>query len=114
MSDIDDDIFSVVQSNDVTGLIRLLDKGIVDVNVNNNFEDTPLHVACMKEGNSAIVELLITRGANVESKNKFKETPLHVACCKVGNSAIVDLLITRGANIEKQGRRRIHSSSRSL
>ena len=58
---------------------------------------TPLHVAT-ENGYIAIVNVLITSGANLESENIVGITPLFTAIAR-GYTAIVKALITAGANI---------------
>lgn len=48
------------------------------VNLGNEQQDTPLHVAC-RHGDAHLIKLLLEHGADVNAQNKFRVTPLHVA-----------------------------------
>ncbi|ESQ49006.1 hypothetical protein EUTSA_v10021643mg [Eutrema salsugineum] len=77
----------------------LLERG-ASMNVLNNKDDTPLHIACLAS-NLKAAQLLLERGADIESQNQNHGTPLHCAC-HVGCANIEELLLNRGANIESQ------------
>lgn len=75
----------------------LLDDDRVDVDALNDDNDTALHLAA-SQGNTAIVKLLLTKGAKVDIQNDNKETPLHLAVSE-GQEEVVKLLIDHGADI---------------
>jgi ankyrin repeat protein len=54
--------------------------------------------AAGRNGHSAVVEYLLSRGANVDAKGVFGATALHWASIN-GHAGTVDLLISRGANL---------------
>ena len=56
----------------------LIEKG-ADIEAQNQYQYTPLHIACLK-GHLEIVQYLIEKRANIEAKNKNQKTPLHFAC----------------------------------
>ncbi|KAI4103194.1 MAG: hypothetical protein L6R37_003948 [Teloschistes peruensis] len=64
---------------------------------------TPLHTAA-KNGDEAMIDLLIRHGAHLEAKDGELMTPLHYAC-EAGRDRAVLLLLNRKANIEVLGRR---------
>lgn len=77
-----------------------------DVNVRDEeYEDTPLHVAAWK-GNLEIARVLIKEGSNVNSLNNSLLTPLHYAVF-IGHLQLVKELIKSGADVSlstKDGR----------
>jgi ankyrin repeat protein len=91
------EIFDTVKKGDITKVTEIIKKNPKVVNEKNDEGETPLFIAA-EEGNSAVAELLISRGADVNSKNNEGETPLFVAA-EEGNRAVVELLISRGADV---------------
>lgn len=84
-------------SDKPNSLILLLSKGC-DVNVRNDFDETPLHWAA-KSGSINTVKILIKCGADINAVDFDGNTPLHWAC-ESGNLQIVDLLLkNRKVNI---------------
>lgn len=75
----------------------LLDRG-ADVNLRDDFQNTPLGRACYVAGQDpALVERLIEQGADVNSQGYNGLTPLHYAALR-GDVAIARLLLDRGAD----------------
>ena len=74
----------------------LMDDG-ADPNAQDNYENTPLHYACL-EGHKSIVKTLLRYGADVNIPNKSGNTPLHV-CFAFKRDAIQDYLIEKGADV---------------
>lgn len=68
-----------------------------DPNAQDNFENTPLHYACL-EGHKSIVKTLLRYGADVNIPNKAGNTPLHV-CFAFKRDSIQDYLIEKGADV---------------
>ncbi|BHF75266.1 Ankyrin-2 [Sparganum proliferum] len=60
---------------------------------------TPLHIACKKQ-KVAIVELLLSYGAQIVCTTEAGLTPLHVAAF-VGSADIVRMLLERGASVDQ-------------
>lgn len=83
-------------------LTELLLKHGANVNLSNNFGQTPLHFACLT-GAQSIVQSLINKGANVNALNRYKETPLHT-CGTHGYKDIFHLLLKSGADIKIKNR----------
>ncbi len=69
-----------------------------DVNIQNNNNTTPLHLAAFN-GHKEIVELLIGAGAYINRTNTNGTSPLHFAAYR-GHEEIVQLLIDYGAYID--------------
>ncbi len=82
--------------HDLRTVQLLLNLG-AEVNVQNEFGDTPLQIAC-HSGYKDIATELIKHGALLNSRNEFGETALFKVC-KDGNSSIAKLLITHGADV---------------
>ena len=61
------------------------------------FGETPLHAAA-GHGHKAVVELLLTKGADVNARDQNKQTPLHDAASN-GHRDVVELLLTKGAYV---------------
>lgn len=57
----------------------LIDKG-ADLNIQDGFGHTPLHLAAI-ERKDDIAELLISKGAKFMIQNRYGDTPLHVVTC---------------------------------
>jgi ankyrin repeat protein len=70
------------------------------INVPNNRQFAPLHIAMIK-GHNACAQLLVKKGATIDIRNKVGETPLHYAA-STGNLQGIELLIGNGACIEAQ------------
>ena len=75
-----------------------------------NFEDTPLHFACMEE-NGEVAKLLVKYGADVNAVNSNGKSALHYACRF--SFDLVKFLIEHGANfllVTHEGRSPLHLS----
>ena len=89
--------FDNVQLNIVK---MLVEKGKSDVNRQDKFGYSCLHLLCAKyQPQVEIVEYLIKKGANVNLRANNRRTPLHSACMPTErNLSLVKLLIESGAN----------------
>lgn len=61
-------------------------------------QSTLLHAAVMR-GNTAAVELLLSRGAEVNPRNRSGHTPLYDCVADNGNGAIALMLLEHGADL---------------
>ena len=90
------DLHCAAVTNDALEAAELI-RAAADVNVHDEWHDTPLHETA---GNNAaeVAALLIRAGADVNAHNAKKETPLHRAA---GSNAaeVAALLIRAGANV---------------
>ena len=90
-------------------IVDLLIRLELDINLKNNFHDTPLHLA-IQFNNLNIADRLIFKGADVNAQNKKLITPLHLAA-KTGKIELVNLLIANQAKIstnDENGVKAIH------
>ena len=77
--------------------VRLLlnnEKNPVPVDCPDTYGNTPLHEAS-KSGRTAIVRILLSKGAPVSAINNYRETPLHAAALG-GHSETVKCLLQEG------------------
>lgn len=72
-------------------------EAVTDVNIQNEYGNTPLHFACVAK-NTEIVKMLLRANADVNISNNKGVTPLHIACGD-GSYDIVKLLCERNINM---------------
>lgn len=80
-------------------LKQLIEKG-VNLDVPNNFQETPLIMAA-DSGQLEVVTFLVENGANINHLNKQKATALDVAKDR-NRQAVVDYLMAKGAKTGRQ------------
>ncbi|MGA2532436.1 MAG: ankyrin repeat domain-containing protein [Candidatus Aminicenantales bacterium] len=73
----------------------LISKG-ADVNVRNNFQTTPLHLACGNGLPAEFIKLLTEKGADVNAVAKYSGTPLDLAL-DARDTTVIDFLKSKGA-----------------
>lgn len=78
-------------------IVKLLIEKGAEINTTNPNLLTPLHLACEKENNTAVINLLLKHNADLEARSSQGGTPLHSAC-EYGNIKNIDYLLKRGAN----------------
>lgn len=88
-------LFEAIEYNNIEKVKQLLDSGL-SVNVKDNDDMTPLHVATYK-GYTDIVELLIERHADVNTQDYKGWTPLHYAAYNAKSNCI-KILLKAGAD----------------
>ena len=71
-------IHTATMSKNLNILNYLISRGF-DVNGQNKFGETPLHVACKTKGSMDLVQFLIAKGADPSVSNNLGDTPLQVA-----------------------------------
>ena len=76
----------------------LLDTQLVNPNVRDKRQRTPLHCAAIIDKLS-VAELLLDRGAEIDARDGFQRTPLHFAA-RFDSYAVAELLLDRGADYE--------------
>ncbi len=77
---------------------KLLEKGCPDVNKGDKFGQTPLHIACHREGLLGCLKLLASHQANLEALDANGNTALHSAAGS-GAAAAAEFLLGRGLSV---------------
>ena len=83
-------LFDAINQNNISQLKELLEAG-AEINITNQYGETPLHLARSKEQ----IKLLLETGANPNIQDKFGETPLHWCW---NNLEKIRLLLEAGAD----------------
>uniref|UniRef100_A0A6C0C4B3 Uncharacterized protein n=1 Tax=viral metagenome TaxID=1070528 RepID=A0A6C0C4B3_9ZZZZ len=89
--------FNAVNDNYNLDIIKLLLKGDVNINLQNEMDETALMIAS-EHGNTGIVEILITAGANLDIQGGSNGDSALIMASD-GLPEIVKLLLDAGANI---------------
>lgn len=87
----------------------LLENKIINANIKNNSQDTPLHLLCRRNAESSssyncveVLKLLVENGADVNAINSEKDTPLLLATLYSYNPLSIEFvkkLIAAGADV---------------
>lgn len=77
---------------------KLLDRGSNDLNRGDKFGQTPLHIACHKEGLLGCLKLLAAHNADLEALDANGNTALHSAAGSGATSA-AEFLLGRGLSV---------------
>ncbi|CAM9986811.1 unnamed protein product, partial [Ectocarpus sp. 4 AP-2014] len=77
---------------------KLLQKGCPDVNRGDKFGQTPLHIACHREGLLGCLQLLAAHEANLKALDANGNTALHSAAGS-GAAAAAKFLLGRGLSV---------------
>lgn len=86
-------IHTAAMKGDIPILEFLLDHPKADINVKDDYDNTPI-VSAMSEGKNKIVQYLLDRGADHKIANKDKKSLLHI-CGEKGNKLLVKHLIEK-------------------
>ncbi len=73
-----------------------LDSGL-DIEVRNEWGNTPLHLAVANE-DPELVKMLLNAGADVHARDKYGHTPLHLAASSSPNPEVIIFLLDAGAD----------------
>jgi len=80
---------------------EILLKNNANIEAQNKYQRTPLHVAC-QNGHVNVVEMLLKNNANIEAQEEDHQwAPLHISC-QNGHVNVVEILLKNNANIEAQ------------
>lgn len=99
-------LWRAAAEGDADRVEAILDEGMHDASGGNYWQSdadprgwqrSPLHIAAL-EGHRAVVELLLSRGAEVNAVSKYGDTPLHFALTN-GNTDIITALYKSGADV---------------
>jgi ankyrin repeat protein len=89
--------------------LKLIDRGVV-VSATNKVGATALHYA-VRAGNQAMVELLLSKGADIEVKDSAGSTPVEIAHAMSGRQNLSD---TMGRKISSKQMNKIMSALTKL
>ncbi len=107
------EIHDVAQQGDIDRVKELIEENPELVNTPDDASQTPLHLA-VAGGQTEIVELLISKGADVNALNTVNQSIMLYAAY-FGNAEIAEMLITKGARLNDQdafGRAPLHYAAR--
>ncbi|MDR0288956.1 MAG: ankyrin repeat domain-containing protein [Rickettsiales bacterium] len=85
-------LLHIAAASDDDSVMQALIKAGADVNTEDNYGITPLHLAAQNGHKNAIGTLLKAKRINVNAKDQYGKTPLHLATAKNHNDAIEALL----------------------
>lgn len=85
----------------VVFVMHLVIKRTKNVNIKNEHGMTPLHNACLRNG-EAVILYLLSNGARPNDVNNQNETSAHIAC-SAGKLRVVQLLLDYGADLKIKG-----------
>ncbi|MFW9908924.1 MAG: ankyrin repeat domain-containing protein [Candidatus Thorarchaeota archaeon] len=100
MRDIDRKLLDAVKNGDLDAVKQALEQG-ADINIKEeDFGDSPLHIAC-SNGDVAIAEYLLDNNADLLLMNRVDMTPLHLAA-RDGRASVVRLILSRAKEINER------------
>lgn len=91
------ELYLAVDRGDINQIERHIYWG-TDINAINPDGKTPLHVAA-RQGQTAVVKMLLNNGARPEAKDRSGNSPLHEAII-AGRTQIADLLAEAGGEVD--------------
>jgi ankyrin repeat protein len=84
-------IFKFVATNKFDKLEECLINKNININIQDNDGDTPLHIAVFL-GNIRACEILIEAGANIYVTDKWGQTPFHRICFCLDNQNVIKII----------------------
>ena len=91
-----------VENGDVAQVAQILQTGNYDVDAQDYRGETPLYVAA-RQGNAAIVNLLLAADAQVTIRDDKMQMPLHASAAQ-GSVTVVNALLTNHAPVNAEDR----------
>jgi len=93
------DIFDAAKEGTVEDVMYFINEKGVDVNAQDKYNQTPLHLAVGRE-NLEIVKFLVLEGkANVNAEEADGKTPLHLAATYNNSIEVAKFLVANGAKV---------------
>ncbi|MDR3001909.1 MAG: ankyrin repeat domain-containing protein [Fibromonadaceae bacterium] len=92
------DIFEAAEKGTIEDLKYFLEEKGVDVNTQDEYGQTALHVAVSNES-LEVVKFLVSKGSNVNMEEADGKTPLHLAATYNNNVEVAKILISNGAKV---------------
>lgn len=92
---------------------RMLLEAGAEVDMQNSYGNTPLHIACLN-GHQAICQQLFAFQSNLESTNYRGQTPLHIAAASTHGVDCLMFLLDHNVDINRQsfdGRTALHMTA---
>ncbi|MGL5722173.1 MAG: ankyrin repeat domain-containing protein, partial [Brevinema sp.] len=90
------DVFAAVYYGRLDDVRMFIERRIADVNSSYGDGSSLLHLAAYLPQNTAIMEYLISNGADINKQNRLQQTPLHIAVLRT-NIAATELLLRANA-----------------
>ncbi len=107
-------LFKAIKSGQIEKVQKLIIAG-AKVNVQGNYQLTPLHVAA-QNNNAAMVKILLDDGANVHARDVYGRTPVHqVTMNSKKSTEALEALLAAGAkanDISQEKKTPLHSAAR--
>ena len=94
-------LHSACRRGDVKLVRTLIHKYKADLNIQDNSNNTPLHVA-VSEGNDEVAMALIELGCNIDFKGQWGKSVLHIACERENASLVRTLVCDYKADLNAQ------------
>ncbi|UCE22524.1 MAG: ankyrin repeat domain-containing protein, partial [Candidatus Aminicenantes bacterium] len=91
------DIHKAAQKGDIETVRSLVENNPDIVNAVDDNKRTPLHYAALSQ-NQALVEFLLSKGADIKARELNGGIPLHFAAYG-GNTAVVSILLQKGSDL---------------
>jgi ankyrin repeat protein len=98
----DGDELNYVKSDNMSSLLKIIDRPSVVGNINKKYNGDSLLLIATRKGNYNTVKVLLSRNADPNMQDLGGATPLHIAVRKNNKSLVHLLLSSKKANINMQ------------